>query len=372
MDDSWVFLDTETTGLGRGDRVVEIGAVRGGGGGEFHAYVNPECDVPAGAFRVHGLGNEFLADKPAFGEVAGALCEFIRGRKVVIHNAPFDARMLNYEFGRLGLAPIEAVAADVVCSLRYSRQHNAGAGGHSLDALCRQFGVDGGGRERYHGALVDARLLARVFFCLVGGGGGEAEAGGESGGVGEGGAGSGLGAEGEDLIVLDWEGPYSLEDIGQGRFNADRDCGIYAMVGQHPVYGGDQLLYIGKTDVTFDARIGNSEYWGWEFYTNSKLSFYFGYLAAPHGKQLQVGEDDGLWVERIGKAEALLIFAHSPAANSQFIRNIPEYVRGVEGVNNARVVNVGTYRALLPEVSMKRCEIIEGGCTRYGYESPGG
>lgn len=166
-----IVLDTETTGFdpATGDRVVEIGAVELRGhvptGETFHAYINPERPMPQGAFEVHGLGDDFLRDKPVFAEVAEAFLAFVGEATLVIHNAAFDMAFLNHELGRLGRPPIPPERA--VDTLEIARRRFPGAG-NSLDALCRRFGVDNAGRVK-HGALLDSEILAEVYLELIGG-----------------------------------------------------------------------------------------------------------------------------------------------------------------------------------------------------------
>jgi DNA polymerase-3 subunit epsilon len=166
-----VVLDTETTGLdpAEGHRIVEIGAVELWNhlptGRTFHRYLNPERSVPTEAFEVHGLGDDFLRDKPFFAQVAQELRAFIEGARLVIHTAAFDLRFLNAEFSRLGLASLPPAAALDTLAMARARFPGAPA---SLDALCRRFGVDLSARTR-HGALLDCELLAEVYLELVGG-----------------------------------------------------------------------------------------------------------------------------------------------------------------------------------------------------------
>ena len=166
-----IVLDTETTGLSpeEGDRVVEIGALelfhRVPTGEVWHSYINPERDMPADAYRVHELSEEFLSDKPRFAEIAGGLLEFIADAPLVIHNAPFDAGFLNAEFARLGLPKL--AGERLVDTLQMARKRFAGAP-NSLDALCTRFEIDRSARA-VHGALVDCRLLAEVYLHLTGG-----------------------------------------------------------------------------------------------------------------------------------------------------------------------------------------------------------
>lgn len=166
-----IVLDTETTGFepDEGDRIVEIGAVELFNhlptGRVYHQYVNPERAMPQAAFEVHGLGDDFLRDKPPFREIAAAFVEFIGDARLVIHNAAFDLKFLNAELGWLNLPPIPWERA--VDTLAMARTRFPGAPA-SLDALCRRFGVDNSAREK-HGALLDCELLAEVYLELVGG-----------------------------------------------------------------------------------------------------------------------------------------------------------------------------------------------------------
>jgi len=168
-----IVFDTETTGTDpeRGDRIVEIGCVElidlVPTGATFHRYINPERDVPAEVVRVHGLTNEFLADKPVFGasEVVEDLLAFIGDAPLVAHNAEFDRRFLNAELGRLGLALIPKERC--VDTLLIARKKYPGAPA-SLDALCRRLNIDLTARDK-HGALLDSQLLAAVYLELKGG-----------------------------------------------------------------------------------------------------------------------------------------------------------------------------------------------------------
>ena len=166
-----IVLDTETTGLSPndGDRLVEIGCLeivnQVATGNTFHRYINPERDVPKGAFNVHGLSAEFLRDKPKFAEVVEAFLEFIGDDPLVIHNASFDMGFLNHELKRAGRQPLAFERA--VDTLMIARKRFPGAQ-NSLDALCRRFGVDNSNRVK-HGALLDAELLAEVYLELMGG-----------------------------------------------------------------------------------------------------------------------------------------------------------------------------------------------------------
>lgn len=166
-----IVLDTETTGTdpGAGDRVIEIGCVELVGsfptGRSFHAYLNPERPVSEGAFRVHGLSDQFLSDKPLFASVCDEFVTFIEGAKLVIHNAAFDVGFLNAEFARLSRPAIDPGL--VIDTLTMARRRHPGAS-NSLDALCNRYGIDNSRRTR-HGALLDAEILSEVYIELLGG-----------------------------------------------------------------------------------------------------------------------------------------------------------------------------------------------------------
>ena len=165
-----IVIDTETTGLDPGDghRIAEVACIELlhhiPTGRKFHRYVNPERDMPAEAFAVHGLSAEFLAEHPRFAEIADELLGFIGDDRVVIHNAEFDLAFLNAELARLGRP---ALACAVVDTLAVARQRFPGAPA-SLDALCRRFEIDLSAREK-HGADIDCGLLAAVYLELLGG-----------------------------------------------------------------------------------------------------------------------------------------------------------------------------------------------------------
>lgn len=166
-----IVFDTETTGLDplTGDRLVEIGCVeminRVVTGNSFHAYFNPQRDMPLEAERVHGLSIAFLSDKPLFAERAGELLEFIGEAPLVAHNAQFDFGFLNAELAACGLEPVSLDR--MVDTLTIARRRHPGAK-HSLDALCTRYGIDRSHRVK-HGALLDAELLAQVYVELTGG-----------------------------------------------------------------------------------------------------------------------------------------------------------------------------------------------------------
>ena len=166
-----IVLDTETTGFepSEGDRIVEIGAVElinhVPTGNYYHQYINPERDMPAEAFNVHGLSAEFLADYPVFAAVAQEFLDFIGDGILVIHNAQFDMKFINAELSWMerDILPMERV----IDSLALARKRHP-MGPNSLDALCRRYGIDNSRREK-HGALLDSELLADVYIELIGG-----------------------------------------------------------------------------------------------------------------------------------------------------------------------------------------------------------
>lgn len=167
-----IVLDTETTGFDptTGDRVVEIGAVELVNhlptGNRYHQYINPERSMPAEAFAVHGLGDEFLADKPKFAQIADDFLAFVGpDSKLIAHNANFDMKFLNAELQLAGRKPLSMTR--MLDSLALARQKWPGSPG-SLDALCRRYGIDNSSRE-LHGALLDSQLLAEVYLELIGG-----------------------------------------------------------------------------------------------------------------------------------------------------------------------------------------------------------
>jgi DNA polymerase III subunit epsilon len=169
-----VVLDTETTGIDpkQGHRVIEIGCVemvnRKLTGQHYHVYINPGRVVEQEAIQVHGITNEFLADKPKFAEVADAFFEFVKGAELVIHNAAFDVGFINNEFSMLRPAkpPIETDCG-VLDTLAMARKKHPGQK-NNLDALCKRYGIDNGHRS-LHGALLDAEILADVYLLLSGG-----------------------------------------------------------------------------------------------------------------------------------------------------------------------------------------------------------
>src|SRR4051812_40894485 len=165
-----IVLDTETTGLDplRGDRLVEIGCIeiynRMPTGQTFHRYINPERDMPAEAFNVHGLSSEFLSSKPLFTEVVEEFLEFIADAPLVIHNASFDIGFINAELDRIKRQPISRDR--LVDTLLLARRKHPGVS-NRLDDLCSPYAIDNSRRTK-HGALLDAELLAEVYIDLIG------------------------------------------------------------------------------------------------------------------------------------------------------------------------------------------------------------
>ena len=169
-----VVLDTETTGIdpAQGHRVIEIGCVelekRRFTGKTYHQYINPEREIEAEAISIHGITNQFVADKPVFADIAPEFLDFIRGAELIIHNAPFDVGFLNHEFALMksGLGVIKDYSG-VLDTLAMARKRHPGQR-NSLDALCKRYGVDNTKRE-LHGALLDAEILADVYLLMTGG-----------------------------------------------------------------------------------------------------------------------------------------------------------------------------------------------------------
>jgi len=189
-----VVLDTETTGLEpkQGHRIIEIGCVevdnRRLTGRDYHQYLQPDRDIDEGAIEVHGITNEFLADKPRMADVIGDFIEFVRDAELIIHNAPFDVGFINHELALLGpeWGRLEDYCT-ITDTLAMARQMHPGQR-NSLDALCKRYEIDNSHRQ-LHGALLDARILADVYLIMTGGQtmlslGAEAESGpSEAGGI---------------------------------------------------------------------------------------------------------------------------------------------------------------------------------------------
>jgi len=163
-----IILDTETTGLSADkDRIVEIACVELNNyiptKNIFHKFINPEIKVSADAFRVHGYSDEFLSTKPKFKDIVQDLINFIKDKKLIIHNADFDLGFLNNEFKRLNLKPI--LKSEVIDTLQIARSKFPGTG-NSLDALCKRFKINIESREK-HSALLDCQLLSKVYIELI-------------------------------------------------------------------------------------------------------------------------------------------------------------------------------------------------------------
>ncbi|MBB71535.1 MAG: DNA polymerase III subunit epsilon [Legionellales bacterium] len=169
-----IILDTETTGIDpkHGHRIIEIGCLemidRRLTGEHYHVYINPEREVDKGAYAVHGIGDEFLQDKPLFAEIFQGFFDFINGAQLIIHNAPFDVKFIDHEFA---LYDKKIGKVDKYCSifdtLTYARKKHPGQK-NNLDALCKRYHVDNSNRD-YHGALLDSELLAQVYLAMTGG-----------------------------------------------------------------------------------------------------------------------------------------------------------------------------------------------------------
>ena len=169
-----IVLDTETTGLEpkQGHRIIEIGCVelnnRRTTDNHYQQYLNPEREIEDGAYDVHGISNEFLADKPVFADIAQEFIDFIRGGELIIHNAPFDVGFINAELKRLGRqwGEIEDHCT-VIDTLVMARAMHPGQK-NSLDALCKRYEIDNSQRH-FHGALLDAQILLDVYLVMTGG-----------------------------------------------------------------------------------------------------------------------------------------------------------------------------------------------------------
>lgn len=169
-----IVLDTETTGLepSEGHRIIEIGCVelinRRLTGNNFHQYLQPDRAIDAGAIEVHGLTNEFLADKPRFHDIMHDLFDYLRGAELIIHNASFDLGFLNHELQRAGAAQGKITdVCRVIDTLQMARALHPGQK-NNLDALCKRYSIDNSRRE-LHGALLDSEILADVYLAMTGG-----------------------------------------------------------------------------------------------------------------------------------------------------------------------------------------------------------
>ena len=174
-----VVLDTETTGMNQsggaiylGHKIIEIGCVevinRRLTGRTFHVYINPDRLVDEEAFKVHGISDDYLRNKPRFGEIAQDFIDFIAGAELIIHNAPFDVGFMDYEFGLLGRG-IQKTSemSGILDTLVMAKQLHPGQR-NSLDALCKRYEIDNSSRE-LHGALLDAEILSDVYLFMTGG-----------------------------------------------------------------------------------------------------------------------------------------------------------------------------------------------------------
>ncbi|MCQ8896288.1 DNA polymerase III subunit epsilon [Limnobacter humi] len=167
----YVVLDTETTGLEvrQGHRIIEIGCIEVAGrqvtNKHFHEYVNPQRAVDEGAFQVHGISDEMLADKPVFSAIAERFLNFVRGSTLIIHNAAFDIGFLDGELDRLNLGKMADHVDGVIDSLTMAREMFPGKR-NNLDALCDRLGVNNSHRQ-FHGALLDSQILAEVYLAMT-------------------------------------------------------------------------------------------------------------------------------------------------------------------------------------------------------------
>ena len=177
-----LFLDTETTGLPTknneeavaksGHRVIEIGVVelidRRLTGKDFQSHLNPERKIPLDSFEIHGITDEFIADKPLFQDLVGDFLDYVKGAEVIMHNAPFDTSFINNELALLGLDDRLEQLCEITDTVVLARKKHPGKSRHTLNALCSWYGIDTTNRE-VHGALIDAKLLANVYLLMTGG-----------------------------------------------------------------------------------------------------------------------------------------------------------------------------------------------------------
>lgn len=169
-----IVLDTETTGLEpkQSHRIIEIGCVeiinRRKTNKHYHQYINPDREIDEGAYNVHGISNEFLADKPRFKDIAQEFVNFIRDSELIIHNAPFDVGFIDHELRKLGIkwGKIEHFCT-VTDTLTMAREKHPGQK-NNLDALCKRYEIDNSKRD-LHGALLDAQILLDVYLAMTGG-----------------------------------------------------------------------------------------------------------------------------------------------------------------------------------------------------------
>jgi DNA polymerase-3 subunit epsilon len=164
-----IILDTETTGLSitQKHRIVEIGCIELKNqiptNKIFHEYLNPQRSIPEEAYKIHGYSDEFLSDKKTFAEIAESFLDFIKDKKIIIHNAAFDLSFLNYEFGLINKKKINN--NNVIDTLTIAQQKYPGSS-NSLDALCKRFNIDNSKREK-HNALIDCQLLKEIYINLI-------------------------------------------------------------------------------------------------------------------------------------------------------------------------------------------------------------
>lgn len=169
-----IVLDTETTGLevSQDHRIIEIGCVelinRKLTGRRYHEYINPLREIDEGAIAVHGITNQFLKDKPTFENISIGFLEFLDDSELIIHNAPFDVGFLNHELSKLGsdIRPLD-LSHEITDTLALAKKKHPGQR-NNLDALCKRYNVDNSQRD-YHGALLDAEILADIYLLLSGG-----------------------------------------------------------------------------------------------------------------------------------------------------------------------------------------------------------
>lgn len=168
-----IVLDTETTGIAveQGHRIIEVGCIelvnRRATGNHFRRFVNPQRKVDEGAVKVHGITDDFLADKPVFADIASDLWDWLGGDELIIHNAAFDVGFLDAEFARCEVGQALAKVCKITDTVAMARKLHPGQKA-SLDALCRRYEIDNSRRD-YHGALLDAQLLADVYLAMTGG-----------------------------------------------------------------------------------------------------------------------------------------------------------------------------------------------------------
>lgn len=164
-----VIVELETTGVGDGHRIIEIGCIelirRQPSGRHFHRYINPDREIDAEAVEVHGITNAFLTDKPGFTEIAYGLVEFLSGAELIVHNAPFTCEFIDYELNLMAMQPVEKICVDIVDALKMPKKIRPQKP-NSLNDLIAEYGVDPSGSE-LHGTLLDAHLLAEIYLAMT-------------------------------------------------------------------------------------------------------------------------------------------------------------------------------------------------------------